>query len=208
MSAAFGNNFTLASNVEHWLEVKQSRFHAAGYPISTIDQAMAFIDGARLQVATHHCWAYKLGPNYRFSDDGEPSGTAGRPILSAIDGQQLDAVLVIVTRWYGGINLGTGGLVRAYGGAAAECLRLAERKPLLVWIEAILQCDFSLTGSVHQLLQQYQAEKIDEGFSEDGWQLHFRIPAQYLSDLTSRINDASRGAAKVLPCDNSPHEHT
>jgi len=145
-----------------------------------------------------------LGSNYRFSDDGEPSGTAGRPILSAIDGQQLDAVMVIVTRWYGGINLGTGGLVRAYGGAAAECLRLAERKPLLVWLEAKLQCDFSLTGSVHMLLQQYQAEKLDESFNELGWQLHFRIPAQYLSKLAIKMSDLSRGSAVLSACDETP----
>lgn len=202
------SSFTLASSVEHSLEVKQSRFLATGHPISDIDEALRLLDNARLQAATHHCWAYKLGSNYRFSDDGEPSGTAGRPILSAIEGQQLDAVIVIVTRWYGGINLGTGGLVRAYGGAAAECLRLAERKPLLHWIEAKLECDFSLTGSVHQLLQQYQAEKKEETFNESGWQLHFRIPAQYLPALTIKITDLSRGAAKLLPCDNEPYEHT
>ncbi len=202
------SGFTLASKVEHRLEVKQSRFLATGFPISDIDQAMSYLEIARQQAATHHCWAYKIGSNYRFSDDGEPSGTAGRPILSAIDGQQLDAVMVIVTRWYGGINLGTGGLVRAYGGAAAECLRLAERKPLVHLIEAKLQCDFSLTGSVHQLLQQYQAEKLGESFNEHGWQLHFRIPAQYLSAITTKINDLSRGSALLSPCDNMPHEHT
>jgi len=200
--------FTLASKVEHWLEVKQSRFLAQGFPIADTDQAMSLLAMAKLQAATHHCWAYKLGPNYRFSDDGEPSGTAGRPILSAIDGQQLDAVMVIVTRWYGGINLGTGGLVRAYGGAAAECLRLAERSPLLIWLEARLQCDFSLTGSVHLLLQQYQAEKLGEDFNENGWQLHFRIPSQSLEALTTKINDLSRGSAIWVPCDNTPHEHT
>lgn len=200
--------FTLASKCEHSLEVKQSRFLATGFPISEIDHAMHFLEQTRYQVATHHCWAYKLGSHYRFSDDGEPAGTAGRPILSAIEGQQLDAVMVIVTRWYGGINLGTGGLVRAYGGAAAECLRLAERKPLLHWLEAELQCDFALTGHVHQLLQQYQAEKIDESFNESGWQLHFRIPAQYLAAITTKINDVSRGTATVRPCDNIAHEHT
>ncbi len=202
------SGFTLASKVDHVIEVKQSRFLANAYPISNVDEAMGFLETARQHAATHHCWAYKLGSNYRFSDDGEPAGTAGRPILSAIEGQQLDAVMVVVTRWYGGINLGTGGLVRAYGGAAAECLRLAERKPLLVWLEAKLQCDFSLTGSVHMLLQQYQAEKLDEGFDEHGWQLHFRIPAQYLPAITTKLNDLSRGAAILRPCDNIPHEHT
>ncbi len=200
--------FTLATKTEQWLEVKQSRFLATGFPIDSVDDAMALLDVVKQQPATHHCWAYRLGSNYRFSDDGEPAGTAGRPILSAIDGQQLDAVMMIVTRWYGGINLGTGGLVRAYGGAAAECLRLAERKPLLVWLEAKLQCDFSLTGSVHTALHQYQAEKLGEDFNESGWQLHFRIPTQYFEALATKINDLSRGTAVWVPCDNTPHEHT
>lgn len=199
---------TLATSVEHWLEVKQSRFLATGFPIGTIDDAMALLGVAKQQPATHHCWAYRLGSNYRFSDDGEPSGTAGRPILSAIDGQELDAVMVIVTRWYGGINLGTGGLVRAYGGAAAECLRLAERKPLVAWLEATVQCDFSLTGSVHMLLQQFQAEKLSEDFNESGWRLHFRIPTQSFDALTTKINDLSRGTAIWVPCDNTHYEHT
>jgi uncharacterized YigZ family protein len=201
------SGFTLASNVEHWLEVKQSRFLAQAFPVTDVDQAMSLLEIAKQQAATHHCWAYKCATNYRFSDDGEPSGTAGRPILSAIDGQQLDGVMLIVTRWYGGINLGTGGLVRAYGGAAAECLRQAERKPLLNWVEAKLQCDFSLTGSVHMLLQHYQAEKLDESFNDQGWQLHFRLPAQYLLILTSKINDLSRGTAILGPCDNKHYEH-
>lgn len=202
------SGFTLVSHSEFWLEVKQSRFLAQALPITDVDQAMNLLDIAKQQTATHHCWAYKCAANYRFSDDGEPSGTAGRPILSAIDGQQFDGVMLIVTRWYGGINLGTGGLVRAYGGAATECLRLAERKPLLHWMEAKLQCDFSLTGSVHQLLQRYQAEKLEETFNQSGWQLRFRIPAQYLLVLTTKINDLSRGSATVSPCDNSNHEHT
>jgi hypothetical protein len=81
--------------------------------------------------ATHNCWAWRIGGDYRSSDDGEPAGTAGRPILAAIDGQGFDRVMVVVTRWFGGIKLGAGGLVRAYGGAAAECLRTAPRVPLV-----------------------------------------------------------------------------
>ncbi len=87
--------------------------------------------------ATHNCWAYRIGQDYRFNDDGEPGGTAGRPILQAIEGQGVDRVVVVVTRWYGGIKLGAGGLARAYGGTAAECLRLAERTPLVVMRDCV-----------------------------------------------------------------------
>jgi putative IMPACT (imprinted ancient) family translation regulator len=89
--------------------------------------------------------------DYRSSDDGEPAGTAGRPILAAIDGQGFDRVMVVVTRWFGGIKLGAGGLVRAYGGAAAECLRTAPRVPL-VGMRTLVLAGFDDLGSVHAAL--------------------------------------------------------
>src|SRR3954447_7594427 len=116
---------TLAQPVSHTLEVKHSRFIAHAAPIDGAAAALAFLQQVAVADATHNCWAYRHGQDYRSSDDGEPAGTAGRPILAAIDGQGFDRVMVVVTRWFGGIKLGAGGLVRAYGGAAAECLRTA-----------------------------------------------------------------------------------
>src|SRR5690606_40308537 len=87
--------------------------------------AKAFIAAHSDREANHNCWAWRIGQAYRFSDDGEPGGTGGKPILQAIDGQSLDRVAVVVTRWFGGILLGSGGLIRAYGGTAAMCLREA-----------------------------------------------------------------------------------
>ena len=110
---------TLAGRASHLLEVKHSRFLAQAAPVATPDDALAFLREIAVPDATHNCWAYRIGGEYRSSDDGEPAGTAGRPILAAIDGQGFDRVMVVVTRWYGGIKLGAGGLVRAYGGAAA-----------------------------------------------------------------------------------------
>src|SRR5690606_2732749 len=89
--------------------------------------ALGFIEAHHAADASHHCWAYRIGNEYRYSDDGEPGGTAGRPILQAIDGQGYDRVVVLVVRWFGGIKLGTGGLIRAYGGCAANCLRAGTR---------------------------------------------------------------------------------
>src|SRR5690606_35762264 len=122
---------TLAAPASHELEIKHSRFIAHAAPIGNATDALTFVDAVSVADATHNCWAYRHGNEYRSSDDGEPSGTAGRPILAAIDGQGYDRVVVVVTRWYGGIKLGAGGLVRAYGGTAAECLRLAQRNPLI-----------------------------------------------------------------------------
>src|SRR5690554_2098519 len=122
---------TLAAPASHGIEVRHSRFLARATAVAGADEAMAWLQAVSVPDATHNCWAWRIGDDYRSSDDGEPAGTAGRPILAAIDGQGFDRVAVVVTRWYGGIKLGAGGLVRAYGGAAAECLRLAPRLQLV-----------------------------------------------------------------------------
>ena len=104
---------TLAAPASHSVDVRHSRFRAQAAHAASIDAALGFLVGHSDRDATHNCWAYRIGAEYRSSDDGEPAGTAGRPILAAIDGQGLDQVVVVVTRWYGGIKLGAGGLVRA-----------------------------------------------------------------------------------------------
>src|SRR3546814_4969762 len=85
-------------------EVRKSRFVAHAAPIADEDEALRFIAGQCDATASHNCWAWRIGERYRFHDDGEPGGTAGRPILAAIDGQGLDQVVVLVMRWFGGIN--------------------------------------------------------------------------------------------------------
>ena len=107
---------TLTQRCRHQEDIRKSRFLALAAPVPSIEHALAFVREVSTPEATHNCWAYRIGHDYRFNDDGEPGGTAGRPILQAIDGQRMDGVAVVVTRWYGGIKLGAGGLVRAYGG--------------------------------------------------------------------------------------------
>ncbi len=85
------------------VEIKHSRFVARAAPVISPEQAQTFLQTIRDLNATHNCWAYKIGPLYRFTDDGEPAGTAGRPILSAIEGQGLEGVMVVVTRYFGGV---------------------------------------------------------------------------------------------------------
>lgn len=189
--------FTLAAPARFVLEVKKSRFLAQAAPVDSPEHALAYLHDVADAAATHNCWAYRIGQNYRFSDDGEPGGTAGRPILAAIEGQGLDRVMVVVTRWYGGINLGAGGLVRAYGGAAAECLRTAARHELVETTEALLRCDFALSGAVHALLAQTGAQKLDESFDEDGLRLRLRLPATMVALVSERLRDLSRGAAML-----------
>ena len=186
---------TLAAPVERMAEVRKSRFLARAAPIDSELAAMQFLRDVHDASASHHCWAWRLGEAYRSSDDGEPGGSAGRPILAAIDGQGYDRVMVVVLRWFGGVKLGVGGLVRAYGGVAAECLRTAARVPLVRTIEADLACAFALSGGVHALLPAVAATKLGESFEADGLRLRLRLPASMVGELERRLRDLSRGAA-------------
>ena len=130
------------------IKIKGSRFIGEVVPASSIEDAEAALGQIRKREynATHHCWAYRLGVKgdlFRYSDDGEPSGTAGQPILRHIDGLGITNILVVVTRYYGGTKLGTGGLIRAYGEAARlvleksvieeKILRDESEHPFCVW---------------------------------------------------------------------------
>jgi uncharacterized YigZ family protein len=188
---------TLASPASHAIEVKHSRFLAQAAPVESAAQALAFLADIARTPATHHCWAYRIGNDYRSSDDGEPAGTAGRPILAAIDGQGFDRVMVVVTRWYGGVNLGAGGLVRAYGGTAAECLRTAPRRALIDYRELVVQAGFEDTGAVHAALAAHGAERLDEAFDADGLRMRVRLPADRVEALAAQLRDATRNRARI-----------
>ncbi|MEA9480965.1 YigZ family protein [Xanthomonas campestris] len=183
---------TLAADAHHSLEIKHSRFVAQACALASPEQALEQVRRFAVVDATHNCWAYRYGQEYRSSDDGEPSGTAGRPILAAIDGQGYDRVVVVVTRWYGGIKLGAGGLVRAYGGTAAECLRLAMRRPLVTMSLLAVRCPFDDLGVVHAALSTFHADKLDEQFDADGAALRVQVAADQLAGLKTRLCDATR----------------
>ena len=122
--------FTLGDYARAEIKVRGSRFIAEAIRVERVEDAEAEIAAIRKRAynATHHCTAYRIGPDgaiFRYNDDGEPNGTAGPPILRQIDTRHLTNTLVVVTRYYGGTKLGTGGLLRAYGDAAAEVLDAA-----------------------------------------------------------------------------------
>ena len=188
---------TLAAPAAHSIDIRHSRFLAQAAPAASIEAALAFLAANSDADATHNCWAYRIGAEYRSSDDGEPAGTAGRPILAAIDGQGFDQVVVVVTRWYGGIKLGAGGLVRAYGGAAAECLRTASRRALVAMCELEVQAPFADIGSVHAALAVHMATKLDESFGSDGVRLRVSLPADRADALKMQLRDATRDRARV-----------
>ena len=193
---------TLAATATHLLEVRHSRFLAQGHTADSPEAALSFVAQASDRDATHNCWAYRIGAEFRSSDDGEPSGTAGRPILAAIEGQGYDHVVVVVTRWYGGIKLGVGGLVRAYGGAAAECLRAAERRPLLAMQVLWLACPFEDLGNVHAALAPHSALKLGEAFDAAGVTLQLRLPVQRVAALKNHLRDATRNRVRFTEPDS------
>lgn len=192
---------TLAAQVEFAQEIRKSRFLARGAPVDSASAAQEFIVAASDPSATHNCWAWRLGEDYRSSDDGEPGGSAGRPILAAIDGQGFDRVAVVVTRWFGGIRLGVGGLVRAYGGCAAECLRTAPRRPLVAMREFLADCDFGQLALLRARLGQFEAEVADEHYHASGVTLRLRLPESRARELGDWWRDFTRGQGSLRPVD-------
>jgi uncharacterized YigZ family protein len=188
---------TLVAAFQHSVDIKKSRFLAQAAPVETSQQALAYVQRVSDPSATHSCWAYRIGQDYRFNDDGEPGGTAGRPILQAIEGQGIDRAVVVVTRWYGGIKLGAGGLARAYGGTAAECLRLAERVPIVVMARLGVHCDFADLTLMKARLKEIGTEFEQENFDATGVTLQLRLPQDQIAKAKARIVDISRGRSEA-----------
>ncbi|KRE99545.1 thymidylate synthase [Frateuria sp. Soil773] len=187
----------LAQPCRHQEEIKKSRFLAQAAPVDTAEQALAFVRAAGDPAATHNCWAYRIGQDYRFNDDGEPGGTAGRPILQAIEGQGIDRAVVLVTRWYGGIKLGAGGLVRAYGGTAAECLRRAARVPIVAMARLGVQCGFAELALLKARLKELGAQIEREDFAGAGAALELRLPEALAAEAQALVVDISRGRSEA-----------
>lgn len=193
--------FTLQAPGEYREEIRKSRFLALAAPVSSAAEAQAFIEQHSDRSASHNCWAWKCGTQYRFSDDGEPGGTAGRPILAAIEGQDCDQVAVLVIRWYGGIQLGTGGLARAYGGSAAKCLQGGARVELVARIQARCHVSFAELARVKARLSEWQVTIEAESFDASGAELQLALPAERLDAVARQLADLGRGQILLQPLD-------
>lgn len=157
------------AQAEH--KVEGSRFLAEAYPVGTRAEAEEQIEAVREREhkASHHCFGYRLGregDDFRYDDDGEPSGTAGPPILRRIDDQDLTNALVVVTRYFGGTELGTGGLMRAYGNAAEAVLGRASVVEKVVRTPVQIRFDYDDTAPARQMLRQFDAEVTDSSYTE------------------------------------------
>ncbi|MCD5994267.1 YigZ family protein [Pseudomonas sp. CDFA 602] len=192
-------SFTLAGPCEFREEIRKSRFITLAAPIGSPADAQAFIEQNSDLNATHNCWAWKLGGQYRSNDDGEPGGTAGRPILAAIEAQMFDQIIVLVIRWYGGTQLGTGGLARAYGGGANKCLQQAERIALINRVPYTLECTFSELALVKLRLHELNAMIEKEHFTANGVEMAIAIGPEHVGIAQQQLADLSRGRILLRP---------
>ena len=171
-----------------------SRFIAYAFPVSDVSdfkEKLAKIKKEHSK-ATHHCFAYRIGPDrsvYRVSDDGEPSGTAGKPILGQIDSKQLTDVLIIVVRYFGGTLLGAGGLINAYKNAAALALQVTPmvQKPVLVSYH--LQFDYTLMNDIMTISKQFDCLVSRPGNPFCFVPLYWRIPKNRLDEVLQKLGN-------------------
>lgn len=186
-------SYTLTGLASYQEDIKKSRFVALADTVQDPADALRFFAEHSVVDATHNCWAYRIGSEYRFNDDGEPGGTAGRPILQAIEGQQCDRVAVLVVRWFGGIKLGPGGLIRAYGGVAAQCLRLADKLELVDEVTVDCRCSFADMAIVQSRFTQFQARIVDEAFDGEGVRWSLALPRDQQASLETAFTNLTRG---------------
>ncbi len=197
------------SPVEFEEEIKKSLFitHLAHTP--NIEAAKEFVENVKTthSSARHNCWAFAAGRpedsmKWGFSDDGEPSGTAGKPILAQLSGSGIGEITAVVTRYSGGIKLGTGGLVKAYGGGVQQALKLVQTIEKKITTHLQLRLDYALMPLAQSLLTQYDATAISTDFSHQ-IDMTIEIEKMRASEFTQSI--VNKSGAKILvtePKDN------
>lgn len=186
--------FSLAQAAHHEQVIKKSRFIACVEPMAGREEALTRV--AQLKAAhpdaAHVCWALLAGGQSAANDDGEPGGTAGRPMLDVLRHQDLQGVMASVVRYFGGVKLGAGGLVRAYTDAVAQALLSAEKVPLIQQVQLACSVPYALEGLVRRELELAQAQ-LQEVAHSAVVTLHFALPESQASDLRERLSDSGRG---------------
>lgn len=163
---------TITGTAEGLFTEKRSKFIAYAVPVRTVEEVKEQVEKFRKQYydARHVCWAYMLGherKNFRANDDGEPSGTAGKPILGQINSNELTDILVVVIRYFGGIKLGTGGLIVAYKAAAAEVLAVAEVEERTVDVDVKVIYEYPFMNGVMRIIKEMNVEIVSQSFDMD-----------------------------------------
>lgn len=182
--------------------IKKSLFIGVCFPIQSSQHFFESLKQHQDLNATHNCWAYRIGNEYRFNDDGEPSGTAGKPILSAIDGADFDSVGALVIRHYGGIKLGTGGLARAYGGTIAANLNQAPYEFHVTKRKLQVTVDFKFNQIVYQLLKKFEGDMLDQSFIAQGVLITIELPIINHMNFCEQLKNLTKGSAIIKKADD------
>ncbi len=181
------------------VEVERSRFITSVEPVTDSDAALEFIARIKQEFpdANHNCWAYLIGPpgssdRIGLSDDGEPHGVAGRPMLTALQHSGLGDTAVVVTRYFGGVKLGKGGMVKAYTLAVQTALAQIKVTEKIDWVELSIKLGYALLGGVERILPEYEAELVEKQYADQVY-LQLKLPAEQLEELRSRLIDLCAG---------------
>ncbi|MEC7948464.1 MAG: YigZ family protein [Myxococcota bacterium] len=179
--------------------IKGSRFAATLGPVRAESEAREFVTCVRAEWpnASHHCWAWRLSDGRsRSSDDGEPGGSAGRPILAQLEGHDVQDAVVVVTRWYGGTKLGMGGLMRAYGGCAGKALDAADVIEIARTVPMSLTHAYADTGAVQATLRSAGLTPESTAFGAEVI-VQLSVPASDADTITRQLMDATAGRVRV-----------
>ncbi|MDZ7800747.1 MAG: YigZ family protein [Trueperaceae bacterium] len=193
---------TVAARFEVEERVRGSRFLAVVAPADTPDAAAALLDEMRRRHpdASHHCSAWRVGEAMAFSDDGEPGGTAGRPMLSVLLKRELDHVAAVCVRWFGGTKLGAGGLARAYAGTVAKALDGAGQRRVfdMAWLR--IRAPFAQADALHRTLDAWpHLAKEEPSYDAEGITVRVRVRAREAARLEAVLADVTAGAARAEP---------
>ncbi len=184
-------------------EVKRSKFLAYISPTQGVKQAKAFINQIRAlhPDASHNCWAYVANRpentvEIGYSDDGEPSGCAGRPMLNVLQGSGIGEITVVVARYFGGTKLGTGGMARAYGGAVSAVLAEAQTAIKVVTMELNFCCDYQWSNLIEQLLLKFDGQLIEANYGID---INYRIAidVRTAADFSAQAHQRANGQIEI-----------
>ncbi len=194
--------FTLSATVQAEIEIKKSRFLGLVIPVNHRAEAMEKLSSLRQQYpdANHHCWALLAGPDSGANDDGEPSGTAGRPMLAVLQHRSLCNVLAVVVRWFGGVKLGSGGLVRAYGQAVSLALENADLQPVIKKTELHLTVPYAMENRVRHWCEKQQVSILAAECAE-AVTLVLSLPEAQASAARADISNLCQGQSRFLSDD-------
>ncbi len=202
-------NALALSSVRTELKEKGSRFISTAANAVSVESVANFVGSIKAEFhdATHNCYAYFLASGeFRAVDDGEPSGSAGKPILAAIEGAGLRNSAIVVTRYFGGTKLGVGGLIRAYGGAARQCIQKAGIVECFPTVTISIVFSYPFLGEIESVLSSYNAEKISSEFGE---KISFllTVKEEYEEKLRQKLTDSTGGRITIVPGDALEHDH-